>query len=328
MQDSNPMLSRIRALLDKADSTEFPAEAEAYRGKAEELMAKYRIDEEALIAKDPTSVLPVWGDSSLCTGGPFQTSYLTMFHHIAYHTGVKYSAEWSYQGGDATIMARTVGYDTDLRYAELLYTNARMVFSERLEPRVSATLSDQENVYRLRSAGIERVRIARLMGWDASDKASMGKVGRMYKAECKARGEEPALSGRGVTGAAYREQYAEQFVGTLYSRLRMARDAAGRQGGGLVLHGRSERVQEEFYVRFPSRRPQAALPSDNSPATRCPKCAKNPSGTCREHPPIAMGRAPKGRDPFSVAAERGRAAGAAAARNVDLGRSSGSQVGA
>lgn len=325
MEHSNPMLAKIRSLLDKADSTEFPAEAEAYRAKAEELMAKYRIEEEELIAKDPMAVLPIWGDTELCKAGPFYTEYVTMFHHIAQHCGIKHAAEWGYPSGTATIFARTVGYESDLRYAEALYTSARMVFSERLEPRLNHNMSEQENVYRLRSAGMERVRISRLM-WGNEDKLNLAKVGRLYKAECKVRDEEPALSGRGVTGAAFREQYAQEFVMTLYRRLYMARDAAGRSGGGLVLHGRAERVTEEFYVRFPQRRPQAAIETDRAPAKQCEKCAVNKSGTCKEHPPVKYARS-GGRDPFSVAAMRGREAGAAAARHVDLGRSTGGHIG-
>ncbi|HEY3561135.1 MAG TPA: DUF2786 domain-containing protein, partial [Kribbella sp.] len=45
------MLARIRALLAKAEATEFPDEAEALSGKAQELMAKFSLD-SALIEAD------------------------------------------------------------------------------------------------------------------------------------------------------------------------------------------------------------------------------------------------------------------------------------
>lgn len=324
MADSNAMLAKIRAMLDKADSTEFPEEAATYRAKAEELMVKYRIEEEELLAKDPTSVSPLWGDVALVGYSPFQESYLHMFHYIAQHCGIKVAYEWAYPEGRATIYARTVGYEADLRYAEALFTSARLVFSERLEPSVNRSLSEEENIYRLRSAGIERVRIADMI-WglgSREDKTKLGRIGRIYKAECKRRGEEPALAGRGITGAAYREMYAEQFVDTLRSRLWQARQSAGA-GGGLVLHGRDDRVKEAFYERFPDRRPKPEVEAGTGTevAERCEKCAKNKSGTCREHPPVARGRAPRGRDPYSAAAMRGREAGANAARAVHLGRS-------
>ena len=45
------MAERVRALLAKAESTEFPEEAEALTAKAQELMAKYAIDQLAVDAR-------------------------------------------------------------------------------------------------------------------------------------------------------------------------------------------------------------------------------------------------------------------------------------
>jgi hypothetical protein len=44
------MLDRVRALLAKAESTEFPKEAEALSARAQELMARHRIDRALLAA--------------------------------------------------------------------------------------------------------------------------------------------------------------------------------------------------------------------------------------------------------------------------------------
>ncbi|MET7282094.1 DUF2786 domain-containing protein [Kribbella sp. NPDC005582] len=51
------MLSRIRSLLAKAEATEFPEEAEALSGKAQELMAKFSLD-RALVEADPALEIP------------------------------------------------------------------------------------------------------------------------------------------------------------------------------------------------------------------------------------------------------------------------------
>ncbi|WP_017570470.1 DUF2786 domain-containing protein, partial [Nocardiopsis halotolerans] len=45
-------LARVRALLAKAESTEFPSEAEALSARAQELMARHSID-RALLAEEP-----------------------------------------------------------------------------------------------------------------------------------------------------------------------------------------------------------------------------------------------------------------------------------
>jgi hypothetical protein len=54
---NDKMLSRIRALLAKAEATDFPDEAEALSGKAQELMAKFSLD-QALVDADPGLDLP------------------------------------------------------------------------------------------------------------------------------------------------------------------------------------------------------------------------------------------------------------------------------
>jgi hypothetical protein len=51
------MLARIRGLLAKAEATEFPDEAEALSGKAQELMAKFSLD-RALVEADPETEIP------------------------------------------------------------------------------------------------------------------------------------------------------------------------------------------------------------------------------------------------------------------------------
>ncbi|WP_203590901.1 DUF2786 domain-containing protein [Streptomyces sp. SID13031] len=54
---NDKMLARIRALLAKAEATDFPDEAEALSGKAQELMAKFSLD-QALVDADPGLDLP------------------------------------------------------------------------------------------------------------------------------------------------------------------------------------------------------------------------------------------------------------------------------
>lgn len=166
---------------------------------------------------------------------------------------------------------------------------------------------------------MERVRIADIM-WGNTDKVFLGRVGRLYKAECANRGEEALLSGRGITGKAYRENYANAFVYKLSERLRMAR--AG-EGNGIVLGNRESVLSEAFYKRFPDMRPKAVVDAGPTTASgRCDRCAKAKSGQCREHR-VSYGRASRGPDPYSAAAVRGREAGTSAARIVDLGRGGG-----
>ena len=60
------MLGRVRALLAKAESTEFPEEAEALSARAQELMARYSIDYAVLAAGSGDTDQPVARRLTFC----------------------------------------------------------------------------------------------------------------------------------------------------------------------------------------------------------------------------------------------------------------------
>lgn len=310
------ILRMIRKLLDKAEGTDNPHEAESFRAHAEKLMRKYRIDQEQLLAADASAAEPIRIEIDLCgIRSKFFQQYANMMYAIAYHTGVRVRTAWvaPEAGASYVLRASVVGYEGDARYAEMLFTSAQLVFAERLEPAVRPELSDAENVYRLRSAGIERNRIANLL-WGTSTGSDGAwahrKVGNLYKEACAARGEDAAVSGRTVNASTYREVFAHQFTERLYDRLRAARNAADSAGGGaLVLHGRKERVDEAFYKHFPELRPASEpLPTNGQPK---PKSRKRKGWTEAD-------QARYNRMNFSPSALAGTSAGRSAADEVEI----------
>lgn len=258
MNDLAGTMRRISALLAKAESTEFPEEAASLRAKAEELMARYRIEEEELIASSTaTTVMPIMREVPLTTyASEFRNEHSWLWSAIARHCGVRYCTSYVVgEDGAYVWTAKVIGYDIDIRLAEMLYSSARLVFGANLEPEVNPSESDAENIYRLRSAGIDRQTIAeRVFGRKGHVEGL--KVGQVYRDECARRGEEPKVSGRNINAKTYREAYAQEFVTAFSSRLRTARDAADAAVGALVSVGRAERVQEAFYTAFPEYRPQ------------------------------------------------------------------------
>ena len=254
-------IMRIAAgLIAKSDSSRalgFDAEAETYAAKAQELIIRYRIEEEQLIMEDGT-ILPVRRMIPYTTyNSEFRHEHGWLWAAIARHCGVRYVTQWNRDTREWE--ADTVGYDVDIRLAELLYNSARLVFGAHLEPEVDPKLSDRDNVYRLRSAGIERNKIAQKM-WGAdlgkSGHSAHAKVGRLYAEACAERGEDATVSGRRVSAKTYREVYAREFVTAVERRLRLARDAADAAVGALVSVDRAARVEEAFYTAYPSYRPQ------------------------------------------------------------------------
>ncbi|MET7457472.1 DUF2786 domain-containing protein [Streptomyces sp. NPDC005574] len=109
------MLSRIRALLAKAEATGYPEEAEALSAKAQELMARHSVDEALLAAGAPAKDVP-----AACRIGvdpPYEQAKAVLLDAVA--TANHCRAVWNESLGFSTV----VGFDADLEVVELLYTS-------------------------------------------------------------------------------------------------------------------------------------------------------------------------------------------------------------
>jgi hypothetical protein len=110
------ILDRVRALLAKAESTGFPEEAEANSAKAQELMARHRIDQVLLAAADRS------GDDQpagrrLGVDNPYEQPKALLLDCVAQANRCR--SVWHKQLGFATVM----GFPADLDAVELLYTS-------------------------------------------------------------------------------------------------------------------------------------------------------------------------------------------------------------
>lgn len=253
------MMARIQLLLNQADHPGTGAEeAATFRDKAEELMRKYRIEEEQLIATD-AGVIEVQHHTLFLYdwSNPFGDWYRRIIWTIADHAGVRVVTRYAYGNEPDGYYGDVFGYEGDIRLLEWLWSSARLVFGSHLEPTLDSSLSDQVNAYNLRQSGMLRREVARIV-FGANTPKLRSLVQRLYVAECKARGESPGLSGLGTDSKAYRIAYADSFVARLYDKLRVARDAVDSVGGALVLAGRAERIAEAMYKVHPRLRPRPA----------------------------------------------------------------------
>ena len=109
------MLSRIRALLAKAESTEFAEEAEALSGRAQELMAKYSIDHALLAAETGQTETP--GGRRIAVDNPYEAPKATLLQIVAKANRCR--VVWSRELGLVTV----IGFPADLDAVELLFTS-------------------------------------------------------------------------------------------------------------------------------------------------------------------------------------------------------------
>ncbi|MFJ9712292.1 DUF2786 domain-containing protein [Streptomyces sp. NPDC101234] len=109
------MLTRIRALLAKAEATGYPEEAEALSAKAQELMARHSVDEALLAAGAPAPDSP--GACRLGVEPPYEQAKAVLLDAVA--TANHCRAVWN----EPLAFSTVVGFEADLEAVELLYTS-------------------------------------------------------------------------------------------------------------------------------------------------------------------------------------------------------------
>lgn len=318
------MINKIQGLLAVADDkATTPEAAENYRAKAEALMFQYRIEETMLGMNQPTNPfrpVPIWKTFRVCRyDNEWRNSYegvaVAALGHVDARCVRDYEAD---ENGVYWHVIHAVGYETDLRFAELIFTAGMLAFGTKLEPKYDPSESDQVNAYLMRSAGWEGHRIAKAI-WGKDDKSLRVKARGLFRKECIERGEDPeGLTGRGVNVAQFRKDYADAFVNEFWNRLWRMRQEHAQDERGLVLASRKSDVEEALYERYPHLRPAPAGSAGEwvDPTKECQRCQHAKSGYCREHSYLRPSQArPKAASYSAAGARRGRAA----ARTVDLG---------
>ena len=109
------LLERVRALLAKAESTTFDAEAEAFTAKAQELMTRHRVDRALLDASADRSDGPI--GRRIGTEDPYADAKASLLGVVADANGCR--AVWSKEFSFATVF----GFPDELDSVEELFTS-------------------------------------------------------------------------------------------------------------------------------------------------------------------------------------------------------------
>ncbi|MFC7483656.1 DUF2786 domain-containing protein [Luedemannella flava] len=110
------LLDRVRGLLAKAESTDYPAEAEAYTAKAQELITRYSLDEALLEARAGDAVVPL--ARRIGVDHPYEAEKAALLDAVA--AANRCYAVWSPELGFATVF----GFDADIDAVEVLHTSS------------------------------------------------------------------------------------------------------------------------------------------------------------------------------------------------------------
>jgi hypothetical protein len=110
------LLDRVRALLAKAESTEYPAEAEAYTAKVQQLVARHSIDEALLVARGgEAAVVPL--ARRIGVDHPYEGEKAALLAAVA--RANRCHVVWSPDLGFSTVF----GFDADIDAVDLLHTS-------------------------------------------------------------------------------------------------------------------------------------------------------------------------------------------------------------
>jgi hypothetical protein len=117
--DSLPsgILTKVRALLAKAESTTFDAEAEALTAKAQELMTRYRVDRALLDRDRPDTSRPQPAGRRILIDNPYADAKATLLSAVADPNGCR--AVWAKPFRHCTLM----GFPDELDAVDELFTS-------------------------------------------------------------------------------------------------------------------------------------------------------------------------------------------------------------
>lgn len=266
--DLTKTLNLVRKLVAKAESTDSPHEAEALQAQADKLMEKYAIEEWQIAQSAPQSFKPTRVKVDIGqAGSEFLSETATLCNVVADFCNC--TSVWMKGSGvkwgdyEREEYCYVYGYESDLRYFELLFTTLYLHMSGAIFPKPDPAKSIGENAYALRNAGLNWIEIAKAYGWrevprwtdepknvyvndnDPTGKrvgwsTAVGRYEQAYRKVIKAKGEKivriPPNGAR-----TFRYNAAHGYLSRISQRLTMVKSQRGT-GTAIMLRDKSQNI--------------------------------------------------------------------------------------
>jgi len=296
----NQVLKRVRQFVAKAEAPihegATPAERKAAeieqataRAMADKLMEEYAVTEAQAESTRPVSQRQRPGkiEVSLAPSSDVSGYVGTLAEMTARHCRCMIRLYSRYDYAERMWMSKIYGFESDVRYFEILYTTLRLHMIGAIMPKPDPRKSLEDNAYILHNAGLNWIGIAEEYGWYqvAREEGDTSKAMYMndqfpgerrtfaravaiheaaYKRACEARGEKPMRIPPGGAKT-FRLSAAQGYIDRLNARLREARE--GRHAGAdIILRSRMDDLKLFFRKDNPDLF-APAIETDAAPVT-------------------------------------------------------------
>lgn len=266
------MLEKVRALLAKADDTEFEGEAEVFRTKADELMTAYAIEQWQVDAaqegvnasREPerrdVDISWYWGDNY-----KHINRYLfTMFSNVAEHCRCKVVWWNPVAGGKVPVL----GLPADLDYFDMLFTHLYMQMGAGLTPSIDKGESYIDALVKLKESGMKWEAIGeRLIKAGLMEGPYERKVGVRFTKEYTDHCDETGRERKYINPKTYQRSFAEGFMLQVGARLKVQKDDQAEKGGTgmeVALRDIKQMLDDEAFDQFGRPRGRGTVSTEHA----------------------------------------------------------------
>lgn len=258
MTDDDRRLSTIRALLAKAEATEFPDEAEAFFAKASELISRWAIDEALVWAASSDTQREAPDELQLVLHAPYLLQKAVLVGAVASAHGCRAVRIVAAPGTGREVMS-VVGFPSELRWVDTLVTSLLVQLTQAMLARCPKGLTASASASWRRSfiIGFAEEVGSRLEADRAAAAAERDAAGSPS-------GDESSAGGAGVPGQAptstalvlaCRTDEVDAELRRRHPRLRSSWASSGRSASGRA-HGRAAGREAAITRRGLGGRPQ------------------------------------------------------------------------
>ena len=232
MTEDDRRLSTIRALLAKAEATEYPDEAEAFFNKASELISRWAIDEAMLWADADAAGREQPDELQLLLHAPYLPQKAVLVGAVATAHGCRAVRIVSPPGTGKEIIS-IVGFPTELRWVDTLVTSLLVQLTSAMLSRCPAGLTPSASASWRRSFIVGFAEeVGRRLEADRSAAAAERDAAVRGSAPAAAPGDGPSPAPSTALVLASRVDEVDSELRRRHPRLRSSWASSGRSASG------------------------------------------------------------------------------------------------